>query len=164
MKTYTWTKGEYTVTTDLSKVDLEKAALLMLEDGWSIHDRPADVTISAFENSVTFICLHGEEPVGCVRLVTDFTTVAYAADMIIKKDHRGKGLSKFVFQCIFEVPVFAKMRRINLQTPDAHGLYAKFGFKPVAHPEEMMERLSSYEEAYQSFYDNRELIKELRER
>ena len=42
MKTYTWTKGEYTVTTDLSKVDLEKAALLMLEDGWSIHDGGRD--------------------------------------------------------------------------------------------------------------------------
>lgn len=159
MKTYTWTRGEYTVTTDLSNVDLEAAALLMREDNWSIHDRPVDVTISAFKNSVTFICLHGAKPVGCVRLVTDFTTVAYAADMIIKKEYRGLGLSKFVFECIFMCPVFDKLRRINLQTPDAHGLYAKFGFKLVAHPEEMMERLTPYQEAYQAFYDNQDLLK-----
>jgi len=156
MKTYTWTRGEYTVTTDLSKVDLEKAALLFRDDGWSIQDRPVDVTISAFKHSITFFCLHGEEPVATVRLVTDFTTVAYAADMIVKKEYRGRGLSKFVFECIFEVPVFKHMRRINLQTPDAHGLYARYGFNPVAHPEEMMERLCSYEEAYASFRENRD--------
>ncbi|MBQ9942344.1 MAG: GNAT family N-acetyltransferase [Christensenellaceae bacterium] len=156
MKTYTWTRGEYTVTTDLSKVDLEKAALLMREDDWTLHDRPVDVTISAFKHSITFIALYGDEPVATVRLITDFTTTAYAADMIVRKDHRGKGVSKFVFECVFDVPVFKNMRRINLQTPDAHGLYAKYGFNCVAHPEEMMERLTPYDVAYASFRENRD--------
>jgi hypothetical protein len=29
-----------------------------------------------------------------------------------------------------------------LVTSDAHGLYAKFGFSPPAHPERMMEKMA----------------------
>jgi hypothetical protein len=31
------------------------------------------------------------------------------------------------------------MRRFLLGTRDAHGLYARFGFQPLAHPERFME-------------------------
>jgi hypothetical protein len=35
------------------------------------------------------------------------------------------------------------LRRWMLATHDAHGLYAKFGFKPIRNPERWMERHDS---------------------
>jgi hypothetical protein len=44
-------------------------------------------------------------------------------------------------------PELQGLRRINLATQDAHTLYARFGFKPLAHPERMMEIVDA--EVYQ---------------
>ena len=62
----------------------------------------------------------------------------------------------FMLDCVFKKhPVFRKMRRVNLITPNASGLYAKYGFRPASHPEEYMERNTSYEEAYADYFDRK---------
>ena len=157
MQTYTWIRGDFTVTTDPSGIDLKKAAALIARQDWCCKDRPLDLTVKAIQNSETFFCLAGEnrEVVGFVRLITDYATAAYVTDVNIAPEYKGRGLSKFIFSCIMEHPVFCKLRRMLLCTPDAHGLYAKYDFKPVAHPEEFMERLIPYDEAYAHFEKNK---------
>jgi hypothetical protein len=42
-------------------------------------------------------------------------------------------------ECIVSHPQLQGLRRWTLATRDAHELYAKFGFKPLARPDHFME-------------------------
>jgi N-acetylglutamate synthase-like GNAT family acetyltransferase len=72
-------------------------------------------------------------------VVTDRATYAYLADVFVVESHRAKGISKWLVQNIMAHPDLQGLRRITLATRDAHGLYSKMGFKPLAHPEMFME-------------------------
>jgi hypothetical protein len=76
--------------------------------------------------------------VGFARVLTDATWFAWIADVFVLRAHRG-GRGKFIMRCITED--LAGVRRVVLGTRDAHGLYAQFGFRPVAEPANWMERM-----------------------
>lgn len=57
MQTYTWKRGDFTVTTDPSGIDLKKAAALIARQDWCCKDRPLELTVKAIQNSETFFCL-----------------------------------------------------------------------------------------------------------
>ena len=65
--------------------------------------------------------------------------------MILEAD-RGRGLSKWLLEVIRGHADLQGLRRFMLATWDAHGLYAQFGFTPLANPSRMMEVLDA--EAY----------------
>jgi len=85
---------------------------------------------------------YGAEQMGIARVVTDKTTFAYLADVYVLEAHRGQGLSKWLVQTILAHPELQGLRRFLLATADAHGLYAQFGFEPLAKPERMMQILA----------------------
>lgn len=80
-----------------------------------------------------------DEQVGFARLITDYTSFAYLADVFILEPHRGKGLSNQLMEFILSRNEFQNIRRFMLATRDAHALYEKFGFRPIANPERWME-------------------------
>jgi GNAT superfamily N-acetyltransferase len=82
----------------------------------------------------------GGEQVGFVRVVTDYATFAWLCDVYVLEPHRGRGLSKAMMRAVLSHPKLQTVRRLTLATRDAHGLYAQFGFKPVAKPESQMEK------------------------
>jgi len=41
--------------------------------------------------------------IGLARLITDYTTFAYLTDVIVEKEEQGKGLGKWLIQCVGEV-------------------------------------------------------------
>ena len=59
--------------------------------------------------------------------------------LFVAKEHRGKGLSKRLVEAVRAHPDLQGLRRMLLVTRDAHGLYSRFGFKPLAAPERFME-------------------------
>ena len=59
--------------------------------------------------------------------------------MFVVPEHRGRGLGTLLVRCVMDD--LAPVERVMLGTRDAHGLYAKVGFVPVAAPERWMERL-----------------------
>lgn len=69
-----------------------------------------------------------DEQVGFGRIVTDRATFVWICDIIITKDHRKKGLGKFLMGQIMAHPEVAP-RACLLSTQDAQGLYKKFGFE-----------------------------------
>jgi GNAT superfamily N-acetyltransferase len=77
--------------------------------------------------------------VGFARVISDFATVAYLGDVFVLESHRGRGLSKWLMQCIVQHPALQNLRRWILLTRDAHRLYSQFGFTPLAAPERYME-------------------------
>lgn len=77
--------------------------------------------------------------VGFARVITDYATFAYMADVFVHEDQRGHGLGVWLIETIVAHPALQGMRVFRLATADAHGLYEKFGFQRLAHPERMME-------------------------
>jgi GNAT superfamily N-acetyltransferase len=77
--------------------------------------------------------------VGVCRWVTDYATFAWLADVFIDPEQRGRGRGTFMVATASEHPEIAGLRLQLLGTRDAHGLYEKFGFSPVA-PGSFMER------------------------
>lgn len=82
----------------------------------------------------------GSMQVGFARMVTDKATFAYLADVYVLAEHRGRGLSARMIQALLQLPELRGLRRMMLVTRDAHGLYEKFGFTPLASPSRVMER------------------------
>ncbi|CAM3781232.1 GNAT family N-acetyltransferase [Roseateles saccharophilus] len=87
------------------------------------------------------IALHadGLGQVGFARAVTDRTTFAYLCDVYVLEDHRGQGLADWMVQSLLAHPDLQGLRRFMLFTRDAHPLYARHGFKPLATPQRGME-------------------------
>jgi len=77
---------------------------------------------------------------GFTRAITDRATYAYICDVYVDRAARGTGLGTwFVGEVVAHLRGLG-CRRLMLATADAHGLYAKFGFSPLAKPHEWMER------------------------
>ena len=76
--------------------------------------------------------------IGLARVISDFTTFAYLSDLFILESHQGQGLGKWLVAVIVQNPDLQTVRRIVLDTADAHGLYAQFGFKANPNPEKTM--------------------------
>ena len=135
-----WHKGEYTISTDKARIDVQVVHQYLCNDSYWATGVPVDVVIKSIDNSLCFGVYHGDEQVGLARVISDFAVFAYLADVFILPEHRGKGLSKWLMQEIINHPQLQGLRRFILTTKDAHGLYAQFGFIPYHQPERLMTR------------------------
>src|SRR5277367_1432196 len=134
----TLTRNGYTLSTDPARLDLGVIHGFLTNSYWA-KGIPRDVVAHSIENSLCFGVYEGTKQVGFARVISDFATYAYIGDVFILESHRGRGLSQWMMECIMNHPELQNLRRWTLLTRDAHGLYAKFGFTPVAKPERYME-------------------------
>jgi ribosomal protein S18 acetylase RimI-like enzyme len=123
--------GDLVISTDRSRLDLDRALAILHATDWAAA-MPREVLARAIENSVCFGVYRGQELVGLARVVSDLATYAYLTDVVIAEAHRGRGLGRWLVECILAHPDFQSLRRITLLTRDAQGLYARFGFGPLA--------------------------------
>lgn len=130
--------GEFVVTTDSGWIDEDLIHQFLTQSYWAAGI-PRDVVARSIRNSLCFAVMQGSNQVGFARVITDYATYAYVADVFILESHRGRGLSKFLMECIVSHPQLQGLRRWTLATRDAHGLYAKFGFTPLKSPDRFME-------------------------
>ncbi|TAH39864.1 MAG: N-acetyltransferase [Gammaproteobacteria bacterium] len=130
--------SDYEITTDPARFDVQAIHAFLSSSYWS-PGVPRAVVERAIENSLCFGVLLGNAQVGFGRVITDRATLAYLADVYVLEEHRGKGLSKRLLDAVVSHPELQGLRRMLLATRDAHTLYAKYGFTPLAAPERMME-------------------------
>ena len=132
-------RGDFYISTDKNRHNIEVIHdFLAYESYWSM-DIPLHVVRKAISNSLCFGVFKGDEQVGFARVVSDYVTFAWLADVFILKEYRGTGLSKWLLEVIMRHPDLQILRRWMLATRDAHELYSRYGFKPIAHPERLME-------------------------
>ncbi|OGU35441.1 MAG: GNAT family N-acetyltransferase [Ignavibacteria bacterium GWB2_35_6b] len=127
------------MSTDKSKLNIEVIHKFLSEDSYWSKNIPFEIVKKGIENSLCFGVYFNEEQIGFARMITDYASFAYLADVFILPDHRGKGLSKWLMEEIMNYPDMQGLRRIMLATADAHELYKKFGFVPPSKPERLME-------------------------
>lgn len=66
--------------------------------------------------------------IGFARIVSDCVNFGLLCDVFIKDEYQGNGLGKLLVREILRHPTSSKLKRIILNTRDAHRLYEKFGF------------------------------------
>jgi GNAT superfamily N-acetyltransferase len=134
-----WHNGDYVTSTDAARLDLDLLQRFLADSYWA-RGIPRTVLEKAVRHSLCFgVYTHGGQ-VGFARVVTDYATYGYIMDVFVVPAHRGKGLSKWLLDCVMTHPELQGFRRWQLGTRDAHGLYARFGFTTPAHPERLMEK------------------------
>jgi GNAT superfamily N-acetyltransferase len=129
----------FSISTDKSRLDLQLIHDFLTRSYWA-KDIPIDVVRKSVDYSLCFGVYHQDNQVGFARVITDYTTFAYLADVFILENYRGKGLSKWLMRTIVEHPDLQGMRRWMLATRDAHRLYGQYGFKALESPAFFMER------------------------
>lgn len=133
---------DYTLSDDPARLSLDAIHAYLRRSYWAAT-RPREVIAASLANS---LCIGVYEPtgaqVGLARVVSDYSTFAYLCDVYVLEEHRGHGLAKAALRFIDAHPRLQNLRRFQLVTADAHGLYAQFGFGPIATPERHMERRS----------------------
>ena len=138
--TDTWHQDDYSISTDRSRLDLDLIHNYLSNESYWATGRGREVVERSIENSLAFGIYKGDQQVGFARIVTDYATFAWVADVFVLPDHRGIGLSKWLMEVIIEHPQLQAFRRWVLSTKDAHGLYERFGFIKLHRPERWMER------------------------
>ena len=132
--------GAFELSDDPARLDVEAIHAFLRESYWAAGI-PREVVERSLRGSLCFGVYEGQRQVGFARCVTDRATYAYLADVFVLPSHRGRGLSKWLMECISAHPDLEGLRRWNLVTRDAHGLYAQHGFTAPRHPERYMEKL-----------------------
>jgi N-acetylglutamate synthase-like GNAT family acetyltransferase len=139
MEIMEWRNGDYIISTDKTKIDLLTVHKFLSESYWA-EGIPIELVKRSIDHSLCFGVYQDQKLIGFARVITDFATFAYLADVFIVQEERGKGLSKWLMKVILTHQQLQGLRRFTLATRDAHGLYAQFGFTSFDKPERWMQR------------------------
>ncbi|MCW8877328.1 MAG: GNAT family N-acetyltransferase [Kangiellaceae bacterium] len=131
--------AEVVISTDKSKLDLKSTYEFLSQESYWAKGIPYDVFSRSIEHSLCFGAYLGQLQVAFARVITDFATYGYLADVFVLPGYRQQGISKKLVEAVVAHPQLTELRRITLATSDAHGLYKQFGFKQLAKPEIFME-------------------------
>lgn len=131
--------GEFVLSTDPSRLDLDMIHDFLTRCYWA-KGIPRHVVARSIKHSLCFGIYDGTgAQVAFARVISDFATIAYLGDVFVLESHRGRGLSKWMMECIMQHPSLQGLRRWILLTRDAHRLYQRFGFTPLKSAERYME-------------------------
>jgi GNAT superfamily N-acetyltransferase len=146
-------RDDYRISTDPQLLELDAIHAYLQRSYWA-EEIPKEIVARSLRGSLCFGLYHGFGPyhapsaglpsgrqVGFARVISDRATFAYLCDVYVLEEHRGRGLSKWLMEAIQSHPELQGLRRFLLATRDAHGLYAQFGFTPLARPATFMEIL-----------------------
>jgi GNAT superfamily N-acetyltransferase len=143
-------RGEFLISTDPARLDLDLIHNFLTNCYWA-KGIPKQTVARSIEHSLCFgiydesdkdssvATKPGSAQVGFARVISDFSTMAYIGDVFVLESHRGRGLGRWMMECIMQHPALQGLRRWILATRDAHELYAKVGFTPLKAPERYME-------------------------
>jgi GNAT superfamily N-acetyltransferase len=137
-----WRRDGFRISTDPAELDVAALHAYLSRSYWA-QGIPREVVERSVRHSLCFGLYEEKEwskrQVGFARVVSDRATFAYLGDVYVLEDYRGRGLSKWLMECVRTHPELQGLRRWSLATRDAHGLYGRFGFTPLADPSRWME-------------------------
>lgn len=135
-----WQRDEFLISTDRDRLDVPLIHNFLSNDSYWAKGRAIETVKRSIENSLDFGLYKGEQQIGFARVVTDYATFAWIADVFVLDEYRGRGLGKWLMEVILAHPELQKFRRWVLATKDAHEIYRQFGFSELRRPERWMER------------------------
>lgn len=128
------------VSTDKDKLDVLFIQNFLKDIYWTAG-RTIEEVQKTIDSSVCFGIYLDDVQIGFGRVITDYVVFAYMMDVFISEEHRGKGYSSVLISAMMEEPSLKEVKIWRLATRDAQFLYEKFGFKALANPDRMMEKI-----------------------
>lgn len=132
------TQSTITLSSCFSDIDQEFVIRELQKSYWA-DDRSREAILLSLSHSLCYSTFIDSKQIGFMRIVTDYSTIAYLCDVVVAEEFRGNGIGKMMLNELFIDPQLAKVKWM-LRTKDAHSLYEKFGFKKTFRPERYMEK------------------------
>lgn len=126
------------ISLDREKLDISYIHDFISNSYWG-KGRTIETVKKSIKNSRCYGVYFEGKQIGFARVVTDTVIFAYFMDVFIDKAHNGKGYAQQLMKFIMNDPELSEVSKWYLRTLDAHSLYEKLGFKPLAQPENSME-------------------------
>jgi len=139
MKRYEIHETDLLISDNPALLDRAFVHRFLSEHSYWAQGVPREIVDRSLDHSLCLGVYRDGQQIGFARAVTDFATFAWLADVFVVEDSRGKGVGKKLVAAVLAHPRLQGLRRLLLGTRDAHGLYSRFGFKPLAYPERFME-------------------------
>ena len=136
---YEYHRNQFTISTEPTRLDLEVIHGFLYNAYWS-PGVPRAIVVKAVQHSFCFGLYDNSTQIGFARVVTDYASFAYLADVFVLPDQRGDGLGIWLIESIINCPALQDLRSFILATRDAHGLYRKFGFEAADERRIMVKR------------------------
>jgi len=135
-----WQRDGYVISDERARLDMAAIHEFLSNETYWATGRGKEIVERSIANSLPFGIYHSKDLVGFARVVTDYATFAWVADVFVLPAYRGRGLAKWLMEVIVAHPQLQGFRRWVLATKDAHELYRRFGFRELHRPERWMER------------------------
>lgn len=129
-----------TVSNDKSLLDVPFIQHFLKDIYWAAG-RTIEEVQTTIDHSFCFGIYSDGKQIGFARVITDYVVFAYLMDVFIDEAERGKGYASILIDAMMKEPQLQQVKIWRLATSDAHFLYEKFGFRLLAHPEKMMEKV-----------------------
>ena len=130
----------FTISTDPARLDVGAIHAYLAQESYWAKGVPLTTVQRSIDHSLNFgLYAPDGRLTGFARVVTDTATFAWLCDVFVLAEFRGRGLSKWLVAELWAHPELQGLRRRLLATLDAHELYTRFGFAPLAAPERYLE-------------------------
>ena len=121
------TKENFFITDQIDKVDRDFVLKSLNQTYWA-EKRTKQTNDVAIDHSICLSLFDGQKQIGFTRIVTDFATFAWIADVFIDPTYRGQGLGKWLVENTVNHEKIKDIGLKLLKTRDAEELYKKYGF------------------------------------
>lgn len=124
-----WQRGEHLVSSDRSRLDVHLVHSFLSEQSYWARGVSRDALERSLKDSYCFGLYAGGQQLGFARVVSDGSRFAFLADVFVREEARGRGLGRWLVECVLAAPGLSDVQRWLLGTRDAHGLYERYGFE-----------------------------------
>lgn len=133
-------QGRYEISPDPSRLDAARIHHWLSTDAYWALGRTRGQQDRAIAGSLNFGAYDRASgtQAGYARVVTDHASFAWVCDVYVDPEARGHGLGTRLVTAVRDHLAPLGVRRFLLATKDAHGVYAKLGFEPLAEPDMWM--------------------------
>lgn len=131
--------SEVIIKTGKEHMDVKEIHRFLSEDSYWAKGIPYELVDHSLTHSFCAGAFVNGKQVGFGRVITDYYTFGWFADIYVLPEYRGQGISKKMLSHILEQSWSKRLRRKMLNTKDAHGLYRQFQFTDLANPSYLLE-------------------------
>lgn len=131
-------KDGFIVSTDPARLDVDAVQAYLAASYWA-EGIPRETVERSLRGSLCFGLYEGSRQIGLARVITDGATFAYLCDVYVLPERQGRGLGRWLMECVMAHPDLQGLRRFHLVTRDAHELYRPLGFAEIRTPGRHME-------------------------
>lgn len=118
---------------DPADLDVDRVHRWLSEESYWARGRDRATQEAIIAGSRNFSVHHDVtgRQLGYARVITDGVTFGWLADVFVAPEARGRGVGTALVRGVTEAIEPLGLKRFALFTADAHGLYERFGFRPI---------------------------------